>query len=103
MIFAIVAIGCQTESEDTISLQERDIKTVMEAHVDELMAIPGVTVDAEKVAAATLRNTLKNEDIFINQAGRTPSDPSVQTSTRARLEQLDSNEASIRATLDCLG
>lgn len=46
MIFAIVAIGCQTESEDRISLQERDIKTVMEAHVDELMAIPGVTAVA---------------------------------------------------------
>ena len=67
------------------------------------MAIPGVTVDAENVAVATLRATLKNEDIFINEAGRTRSDPSVQTSTRQVLETLDSNEASIRATLDCLG
>ncbi len=76
---------------------------LVEPQLRSQMAIPGVTVEAENVAAATLRNTLRDKDIFINEAGRNPSDPTVQTSTRARLEQLDSNEASIRATLDCLG
>lgn len=46
VVLAIVTIGCQTEREEKINLPERDIKTVMEAHAAELMAIPGVTAVA---------------------------------------------------------
>lgn len=46
MILALATSGCQKESEEKISLPQRDIKTVMETHVDELMAIPGVTAVA---------------------------------------------------------
>lgn len=46
LILAVVTIGCQTEREEKINLPERDIKTVMEAHASELMAIPGVTAVA---------------------------------------------------------
>ncbi len=46
IMFAVFTIGCQTEREEKINLPERDIKTVMEAHASELMAIPGVTAVA---------------------------------------------------------
>jgi len=42
LILASVCLGCRTGSGGGSSTPGRDIKTVMEAHVDSLMAIPGV-------------------------------------------------------------
>lgn len=46
VILTLATTGCQRESKEKINLPERDIKTVMEAHATELMAIPGVTAVA---------------------------------------------------------
>ena len=37
-----LALGCQSQTGSRNTVPNRDIKTVMEAHVEELMAIPGV-------------------------------------------------------------
>lgn len=42
LVLSSVCIGCRAGSGDGSSIPGRDIKSVMEAHVDELMAIPGV-------------------------------------------------------------
>lgn len=43
LILPYLCLGCRSGSGGGSSHPARDIKTVMEAHVDELMAIPGVT------------------------------------------------------------
>ena len=43
---SVLAFGCRMASESRDTVTNRDIKTVMDAHVDELMAIPGVAAVA---------------------------------------------------------
>lgn len=43
IVLTSVCVGCGSGGGSGSSVPKRDVKTVMEAHVDELMAIPGVT------------------------------------------------------------
>lgn len=44
IVFLItVTSACRTATVSDDTMPKRDVKTVMESHVDELMAIPGVT------------------------------------------------------------
>jgi len=43
LVASSVCFGCKTGGGNGSSTPSRDIMTVMEAHVDDLMAIPGVT------------------------------------------------------------
>ena len=43
---SVLEFGCLMKSESRNSMPNRDIKTVMDAHVEELMAIPGVVAVA---------------------------------------------------------
>ena len=43
---SVFEFGCQMESKSRNTMPNRDIKTVMDAHVEELMAIPGVVAVA---------------------------------------------------------
>jgi len=42
LLALLLANACQVENESRDDMPTRDIKTVMEAHVDDLMALPGV-------------------------------------------------------------
>ena len=44
IVYLLTVVGaCRTATVSDDTMPKRDIKTVMESHVDELMAIPGVT------------------------------------------------------------
>jgi hypothetical protein len=43
LIVPLLAFCCQTGKESRDTMPDRDIKSVMDAHVQEMMAIPGVT------------------------------------------------------------
>jgi hypothetical protein len=43
LVVSLLALGCQSGRESGEDMPVKDIKSVMESHVDELMAIPGVT------------------------------------------------------------
>jgi hypothetical protein len=42
LLILVLVSACQAQNKSGDDMPTRDIKTVMEAHVDELMAIPGV-------------------------------------------------------------
>lgn len=88
-VVALTLAGCgseQTKGQDTVT--QRDIKTVMEAHVGTLMAIPGVqavaigalddgtpciTVYVEKETDETRRdipNTLEGHPVVVEVSGK---------------------------------
>ena len=43
LVASLLALSCQSGGESGEDMPVRDIKSVMESHVDELMATPGVT------------------------------------------------------------
>ena len=46
ILTSVLEFGCQMASESRNTVPNRDIKTGMDAHVEELMAIPGVVAVA---------------------------------------------------------
>lgn len=96
-----IAEGSNVGGADDLGSLTRASNQDVEAPIASQTAIPDATPDAQDIAILDLRNTLEKEDILTS--GPNEVGDITTSSSRQLLADLDSEEAAVRATLDCLG
>ena len=90
-----------TVGVDDFSMVQRASDQEVFAPINTETGIPESNIEIQQRAVGKLRTTLEARDVNITQ--RSPDGDLIEVSSRETLRQLDSEDAAIRATIDCLG
>lgn len=96
-----VAEGLDVKGADEFSQTVRGSDQRVEAPDGSQTAIPESTIDVQNRAITGLRTELNKNDVLTNTAGTEGG--AVNISSREILDNLDAQDAAVRATIDCLG